>query len=104
MPLSTMPLESGTAAYNNVGKVNMTILFTRDPSIENNTAITKSITTDSNGNYTLELTPGTYNVSVEELVNESGVNVTYTAKDHITLVSSEGSRVLNIVLTREQEL
>jgi asparagine N-glycosylation enzyme membrane subunit Stt3 len=95
---------SGTATYNNAGKTNMTILFTRDPSVENNTAITKSIKTTTNGTYTLELTPGTYNISVEELVNESGVNVTYTAKDRITLISGEGTRVLNIVLTREQEL
>ncbi len=95
---------SGNTLYNGLGKANMTIFFTKDTNVENNTAITKSVKADLKGNYTIELTPGTYNVTVEELVNESGQNITYTATSRIVLNVGDAPRVFNIVLTREQEL
>ena len=58
--------------------------------------------TDKNGNYTTELTPGSYNASVKEVVNESSQNITYIGTGHITLNKGEPPRVLDIVLTREQ--
>ncbi|MFH1013143.1 MAG: STT3 domain-containing protein [Thermoplasmatota archaeon] len=93
---------SGTVKYNGVGKANMTILFADDLRIADNTAITKSVITDSNGSYTTELTPGSYNASVEELVNESGQNITYIGTEQITLNVGDTPRVLNIILTRKQ--
>jgi len=93
---------SGSTKYNGVGKANMTILFSKDLRIANNTAVTKSVKTDRNGNYTTELTPGSYNASVEELVNESGQNITYTGTGQITLNIGDTPRALNILLTREQ--
>jgi hypothetical protein len=60
------------------------------------------VKTDRNGNYTTELTPGSYNASVEELVNESGQNITYTGTGQITLNIGDTPRALNILLTREQ--
>jgi hypothetical protein len=93
---------SGTTKYNGVGKANMTILFSEDLRIAENTAVTKSVKTDRNGNYTIELTPGSYNASVEELVNESGQNVTYTGTGQITLNVGDTPKTLNILLTREQ--
>jgi hypothetical protein len=95
---------SGSTKYNGVGKVNMTILFSKDLRFTNNTAATKSVITDKNGNYTTELTPGSYNVSVEQLVNESGQNITYTGTGQITLNVGDIDmpRTLNILLTREQ--
>jgi hypothetical protein len=92
---------SGSTLYNGVGKSNMTVVFTKDLSIANNTALTKSITTNINGNYTIELTPGAYNVSVEKFVNESGQNVTYRGAAHITLLMGEKPNIRNIILTRE---
>ncbi len=92
----------GNTTYNGVGKANMTVMFTKDISIVNNTAITRSIKTDQNGSYIIELTPGSYNITVEETVIESGQNVTYTGADRILLTSGEAPRILNIVLTREQ--
>jgi hypothetical protein len=86
-----------------VGKENITILFSKDSQIVNNTAITKSVKSDSNGSYKIELTPGSYNVSVLEVVNESGYNVTYTGTaGKITLSRGDAPRVLNVLLTREQ--
>jgi len=93
---------SGNTKYNGVGKANMTILFSKDLRIANNTAVTQSVKTDSNGNYTTELTPGSYNASVEEHVNESGQNITYTGIGQITLNRGDTPRTLNILLTREQ--
>ncbi len=49
---------SGSATYNGSGKANMTIFFTKDLNIQNNTAITTSVKTKANGLYTIELTPG----------------------------------------------
>jgi len=94
---------SGSTTYNNVRNGNMTISFTKDSQITNNTAVTKSVKSDSNGSYTIELTPGSYNVSVYEVVNESGQNVTYTGTvGQLTLKRGDAVRVLNILLTREQ--
>jgi hypothetical protein len=80
----------------------MTIFFTKDLNIQNNTAITTSTKTNANGMYTIELTPGSYNVTVEELVNESGQNITYISTGRIAVSSGEAPRVFNMVLTREQ--
>jgi len=95
---------SGGTKYNGIGKANMTILFSKALQFTNNTAETKRIKTDNNGTYTTELTPGLYNVSVEEIVNESGLNITYTGTAYITLKFGESPRILDIVLTREQSL
>jgi dolichyl-diphosphooligosaccharide--protein glycosyltransferase len=93
---------SGSTKYNGVGKANTTILFSKDSQIANNTAVTKSVKTDINGNYATELTPGSYNASVKQVVNESGQNITYIGTDHITLNKGEPPRILDIVLTREE--
>jgi dolichyl-diphosphooligosaccharide--protein glycosyltransferase len=93
---------SGSTKYNGVGKANITILFSKDSQISGNTAVAKSVKTNSNGNYTTELTPGSYNVSIKEIVNESGQNITYIGIGHITLNKGEPPRILDIVLTREQ--
>jgi hypothetical protein len=94
---------SGSTKYNGVGKANITVLFSKDSQISGNTAVSKSVKTNSNGNYTTELTPGSYNVSVAEVVNESGQNITYTGNaGQIILTSGDAPRVLNILLTREQ--
>jgi asparagine N-glycosylation enzyme membrane subunit Stt3 len=93
---------SGSATYNGSGKPNITIFFTKDFNIQNNTAITTSAKTNTNGVYSVELTPGSYNVTVEETVNESGQNITYLSTGRITVSTGEAPRVLNIVLTREE--
>jgi len=93
---------TGTTKYNGIEKGNMTVFFTKDLRVANNTAVTKSIKTDRYGNYTVELTPGSYNASVEERFNESGQNVTYTGTGQITLNPGDTPRILNILLTREQ--
>jgi asparagine N-glycosylation enzyme membrane subunit Stt3 len=93
---------SGSTTYNGARKGNMTILFTKDLRVANNTAITRNIKTDAHGNYTIELAPGSYNVSVEERVNESGQNITYIGTGQITISVGDMPKILTIPLTREQ--
>jgi len=93
---------SGSTKYNSIGKANMTVLFSKDSQISNNTAVTKNVKTNNNGNYTTELTPGSYNVSVKEIVNESGQNITYIGIGYLSLNKGEPPKILDIVLTREQ--
>ncbi|MBP1661786.1 MAG: putative rane protein, required for N-linked glycosylation [Thermoplasmatales archaeon] len=93
---------TGATTYNGTGKANMTIIFTKDLTIQNNTAITTNVKTKSNGLYTIELTPGSYNVTVETTVNESGQNITYLSTGRLSVNSGEAPRVYNIILTREQ--
>ncbi len=93
---------SGSTTYDGSGKANMTIFFTKDLNVQNNTAITTSVKTNANGLYTIELTQGSYNITVEETVNESGQNITYISTGRITVSSGEAPRVLNIILTKEQ--
>jgi asparagine N-glycosylation enzyme membrane subunit Stt3/protocatechuate 3,4-dioxygenase beta subunit len=95
---------NGTVTYNAVGKANMTLLFQRDLRVANNTATSKSVMTDKDGKYTIELAPGAYNVSIDQMVNESGVNVTYSATAQITLAAGDAPQVINMVLTRVEEL
>jgi asparagine N-glycosylation enzyme membrane subunit Stt3 len=92
---------TGNVKYNSEGKANMTVRFTKDNTVPDNTAVTKNIITDQYGFYTIELRPGSYNASVEELVNESGVNVTYTGSGHIKLEVGDRAKVVNIFLSRE---
>ncbi len=93
---------NGSATYNGSGKANMTIFFAKDLNIQNNTAITTSVKTKANGLYTIELTPGSYNMTVEERINESGQNVTYLSTGRIAVTNGDAPRVFNIILTREQ--
>jgi dolichyl-diphosphooligosaccharide--protein glycosyltransferase len=93
---------SGSTLYNGLGKANMTIFFTKDVLVGNNTAVTTSVKTNESGGYIIELTPGSYNVSVEELVNESGQNITYTGTGRLTVSSNDAPRVFDIVLSREE--
>ncbi len=93
---------SGSTTYTGSGKANMTIFFTKDLNIKNNTAITTSVKTKADGIYSIELTPGSYNVTVEETVNESGQNVTYFGTGQIAVSSGEAPRVFSLILAREQ--
>jgi dolichyl-diphosphooligosaccharide--protein glycosyltransferase len=93
---------SGTTKYNTVGKANMTINFLRNETVINNTASDTSKISSTGGIYTVELTPGSYNVTIEELVNETGQNITYRFKGDITVNTGDTPRTLTIILTREE--
>jgi hypothetical protein len=70
--------------------------------VENKPAVETSVKSSTTGSYTIELTPGSYNISVEELVNESGQNVTYTFSGQLTVTAGEAPQTFDIILAREQ--
>ena len=92
---------SGSTKYNSLGKANMTITFLKDNNVENNKAIQTSTISDATGAYTLELSPGSYNVTVLELVNESGQNITYEFTGKLMVSSGDAPRTYEILLDRK---
>jgi len=65
---------SGTTTYNNIPKENITIYFVN----VTNTETFAAARSDETGSYTMELTPGSYNVSAfSDQFNISGVNYVY---------------------------
>jgi dolichyl-diphosphooligosaccharide--protein glycosyltransferase len=97
---------TGETLYDSSGFSNVTVVFNSDISVENNTAISGSVISDINGDYSIELNPGSYTVSIiNKEVNESGILYVYTTLEDITLVVSETDiipgKVLNIELVRE---
>jgi asparagine N-glycosylation enzyme membrane subunit Stt3 len=92
---------SGSTKHNGLGKANMTITFLKDNKVENNKAIQTSTISDATGAYTVELSPGSYNVTVLELVNESGQNITYESTGKIMVSSGDAPRTYEILLDRK---
>ncbi|PNX50634.1 MAG: hypothetical protein BV456_06010, partial [Thermoplasmata archaeon M8B2D] len=65
---------------------NVTLDFVVDYTISNNTAVGTYIISDQDGLYTVELTPGSYNVTGRsEQYTENGVNYTYTGYKLVTV-------------------
>ncbi|RLI66265.1 MAG: hypothetical protein DRO67_01410 [Candidatus Asgardarchaeum californiense] len=79
----------------NVGDIS--IDFSPDNSIENNTAKQVTVVSDKNGLYKAELMPGSYNVSVAE----SGEKGTYSYKGQLSVKMGEGVKTFDISMTKE---
>jgi len=94
---------SGSTKYNGVAKANLSMTFSRDDSVEDNTAVYTTTKTDTNGTYIIELAPGSYNISVTGRFNESGQNVTYTGTARITVRFGDPPQTVDILLIREEE-
>jgi len=92
---------SGSTKYDGTNIDNITIIFL-PVDIENNTAEYAMAQSDENGSYVVELIPGSYNVTVEELVNESGQNVTYTFTGLLEIQIDDVAKSFDIILAREE--
>ena len=92
----------GQVTYLDAGKANITITFSSDTSVSNNTALRASKISDKTGRYTAELAPGSYIVNATGTFNESGQNYTYRGTTTLTVQRGEPPVELNIILTREQ--
>ena len=90
---------TGSTKYEGISKGDIKIQFSPDFSIENNTAEFQQTTSDANGSYVIELLPGTYNVTVDEVVNESGIEVKYKFTGAYIAKVAES---YDIALTREE--
>ncbi len=76
---------SGFTEYNNENIANLTVKFQKDRSIENNSAISMITKSDETGYYTIELSPGYYNVSINTTKQEEGQNYTYQLSEQIQI-------------------
>ena len=104
MKYATITVSGTTKNQNTMNAVaNMSFSFTPDESVTNNVAVQGSVTSDTNGEYTIELNPGTYNVTVRQRINESGINVTYLYNEQLVLNVGQGSKTYEILLAREIE-
>jgi len=83
--------------------VNISAMFLPDGSVENNTAQQAMAKSDSTGQYLINLVPGSYNVTVNQKINESGTNVTYTYIDQLEIQIGEGTKTFNILMARVEE-
>ncbi len=81
---------------------NISIVFNVDDRVENNSATRTTMKSDEIGEYTVDLLPGSYNVSVNQNVNESGTAVTYLFTDELTISVGQASFTYEIALTREE--
>jgi len=88
----------GAATYNGIGIEDILINFDPREDVENNTAeVKKVVTTEENGLFEIDLTPGSYNVSVQQ---RDGQILVYTFDDTLELMIGEGRHPYNISLTR----
>jgi hypothetical protein len=93
---------SGYTRYNDTGSTvdNVTIGFETDGSVVNNTAEPKAIASDKEGYFKSKLYPGSYNVTVTHMVNESGIDVLYVFERQITIQVGEVSKSYEILLDK----
>ncbi|MGF3585020.1 MAG: STT3 domain-containing protein [Thermoplasmatota archaeon] len=89
---------SGHTKYGTTNIDEVSIDFLPDESVQNNTAEKKSVKSDENGSYTVELSPGSYNVSVSK---KQGQTLLYSFAGNLTLRIGEGTRNFDISLKKE---
>jgi membrane-bound inhibitor of C-type lysozyme len=90
---------TGFTKYDTAVVGGIDIEFAKDGSIKNNTAVSKSVTSNvTTGYYTIDLTPGSYNVTIEK----KEVNTTsYTYDAKLVLTKGQGTKEYNINLTKK---
>ena len=77
---------NGTTSFQGTIIENVTILFDEDISIVNNTAFSAEAKSDENGDYSVELSPGSYNVTASsELITDETQNFTYEWAGNLVL-------------------
>jgi len=92
IPLSKNSVTvSGYTSFEGTNKVNITnIKFEPDYSVENNTAIySKTVQSNEIGHYSLELSPGSYIVTVNHSFSENNQNYTYTFDGTLTIEEND---------------
>lgn len=82
---------------------NITVGFTKDTSVANNTAITRSVTSGEAGWFTTELAPGSYTILIDDTRLEEGKNVTYSYTSLLTVAQGEPAKTYNLNMAKDQE-
>jgi len=94
---------SGSTTYNSANIGNVSITFIPDSETGNNTAEFASVKSIGNGAFVAELMAGTYDVTVDELVNESGQNIIYSFTGLLEVKETDVTVTYNIAMTREMQ-
>jgi hypothetical protein len=100
-PVTVTGITQSNVTSDPVG--NITIRFTPDTTVDNNTAQFMTITSNENGYYSTKVMPGYYNISVDQLKNVSGINVSYTYTGTTHVQVGEGTKELNFILQVKEE-
>jgi asparagine N-glycosylation enzyme membrane subunit Stt3 len=97
---------SGYTTYDSENIGNISVLFSPDVSVDNNSAVSAAATSDGDGYYTVDLAVGKYNgyynVSVNTTIEENGQNVTYVFTGYLEIQMGEGRKSFDIVLAKEE--
>jgi dolichyl-diphosphooligosaccharide--protein glycosyltransferase len=104
--MSLVPVTvSGYTNYEDEVVGNISIIFSSNGSVENNTAASLQTVTSDNttGFYEIMLTPGHYNISINETKFEDNQNVTYVFGGQLELNIGEGTKTFDIIMTREED-
>ena len=96
---------TGKTLYEDSGVDNVTINFIKDISVINNTAISADVKSGVDGSYNIELTPGTYLVSIDEKeAIDSDKTYIYKASEGLKLTLSESDittgKIFDVSLSR----
>jgi len=94
---------SGVTKDKNTGATvsNISIEFLPEYSVLNNTAQSITAKSDENGVYSVDVMPGSYNVTVNQVVNESGTNVTYLYSGQLEIQIGEETKTFDILMAKE---
>ena len=92
---STKDKDTGTTVSN------ISINLLPEYSVVNNTAQSATAKSDETGLYSAALMPGSYNVTVNQVANESGTNVTYTYSSQLEIQIGEGTKTFDILMAKE---
>ncbi|MCK5458620.1 MAG: hypothetical protein KAI20_01910, partial [Thermoplasmatales archaeon] len=95
---------SGSTTYNSANTDNVSILFLPDFETENNTAVDAFSMSDENGDYIVELRPGTYTVTVDNhIINQSGQVITCEYSGMLVVTDTDTAKTYDIVLILKEE-
>ena len=94
---------SGVTKDKNTGETvsNISIEFLPDYSVLNNTAQSTTAKSDETGMYSVDIMPGSFNATVNQVVNENGTNVTYVYSGQLEIQIGEGTKTFDILMAKE---
>ncbi|MCK5301306.1 MAG: hypothetical protein KAJ21_05320, partial [Thermoplasmatales archaeon] len=82
---------------------NVTINFIPDFNVGNNTAEEISIQSDEKSVYSVDIKPGTYNVVVNQTIEENNITYRYIYIGNLEIEIGEGLKTLDIMITKVEE-
>ncbi len=94
---------TGEALYQSEGIEGVSIEFTKDESVEDNTAEDKNVTTSSDGTYSVDLRPGSYNITISKTVTQGTeeILVYHGETDTLELTKGQGTATKDFTLIKE---